>query len=146
MSVVARLLAGVIALAALAGFGDSAQAQAEKCIGNPGIDYDIQIGSCTSAIRSGRWSGKGLSWAFNNRGMAYSAKGEYDRAIVDYEQAMKLDPKDALAVNNLANAYYRKGEYARAIPYYDRALRLNPNFAIAKKNRASAIEMRDKQN
>ena len=37
--------------------------------------------------------------AFNNRGNAYSAKGDYDRAIRDYDQAIRLNPDNALAIS-----------------------------------------------
>jgi hypothetical protein len=28
---------------------------------------DLRINGCTAAIQSGKWSGKNLAWAFNNR-------------------------------------------------------------------------------
>ncbi|MBI3704001.1 MAG: tetratricopeptide repeat protein [Rhizobiales bacterium] len=135
----------LIAIAvSIIGIGGSAMAQrdiTDNCKGNPGVDWDIQIGACTAAIQSGRWRGKNLDWAFINRGMVYSAKGEYDRAITDYNQAIKLNPSSSKAYNNRANAYYRKGEYARAIPDYDRALKIDPNFTTARNNRAEAVKM-----
>ena len=144
MTARAILIMSAIALSAIMAIGGSAMAQRDipdNCKGDPGIDWDIQIGACTAAIQSGRWHGKNLDWAFVNRGMAYSAKGEYDRAITDYNQAINLNPKSAKAFNNRANAYYHKGEYARAVPDYDRAIKINPGFTIAKKNRVEAIKM-----
>ena len=35
--------------------------------------------------------------AYYNRGVAYNGKGEYDRAIADLDQAIRLDPKFAIA-------------------------------------------------
>jgi Flp pilus assembly protein TadD len=35
--------------------------------------------------------------AFNDRGFAYLNKGEYDRAISDYNEAIRLKPDDAVA-------------------------------------------------
>jgi hypothetical protein len=46
---------------------------------------DDKIAACTLAINSGRWSGQGIAWAFRNRGNAYDDKGQYDRAIQDYD-------------------------------------------------------------
>jgi tetratricopeptide (TPR) repeat protein len=37
----------------------------------------------------------------------YAAKGDYDRAIADFDQAIRLDPK-------LALAYYQRGFAKRA--------------------------------
>jgi Tfp pilus assembly protein PilF len=34
--------------------------------------------------------------AFNKRGFGYAAKGDYDRAFADYDQAIQLDPKNAI--------------------------------------------------
>jgi tetratricopeptide (TPR) repeat protein len=39
--------------------------------------------------------------AFNNRGNAYSNKGDYRRARADYEKALQLDPNNTVARNNL---------------------------------------------
>ena len=38
--------------------------------------------------------------AHNNRGNAYATKGDYDRAIQDFDEAIKLDPADARPFNN----------------------------------------------
>jgi hypothetical protein len=39
------------------------------------MSSDRQIESCTAAIQSGKWSGKNLAWAYNNRGFAYLLAG-----------------------------------------------------------------------
>ena len=38
--------------------------------------------------------------AYNNRGFTYLNLGEYQRAIEDLNEALRLDPQDALACNN----------------------------------------------
>ena len=45
---------------------------------------------------------------FNNRGVANLKKGEYDRAIENLNQAIKLDPDYASAFANRAEAYQKK--------------------------------------
>ena len=47
--------------------------------------------------------------ALNNRGIAYAGKGQYDRAIEDYDQALRLNPNDAAALSNRRVAYNNKG-------------------------------------
>jgi hypothetical protein len=36
-----------------------------------GFSPDQQVSGCTAAIQSGKWSGQGLAWAFNDRGFAH---------------------------------------------------------------------------
>ena len=76
--------------------------------------------------------------AYNNRGVAYYKKGDYDRAIADYNEALRLDPKDASAYNNRGSAYAGEGDHDRAIADYNEALRLDPKYVYAYYNRGSA--------
>ena len=66
------------------------------------------------------------------------AKGEYDRAIADYTEAIRLDPKHAAAFNNRGLAWTAKGEHDRAIADYTEAIRLDPKHAAAFYNRGNA--------
>jgi tetratricopeptide (TPR) repeat protein len=108
------------------------------CAGLNGASADLVISGCTTVIQSGRENTKNLAGAFYNRGNAYSDKGELDRAIRDYDQAIRLNPQYALAFNNRGNAYNKKGEPDRAIQDFDEAIRLNPQSALAFYNRGNA--------
>jgi lipoprotein NlpI len=55
-----------------------------------------------------------LTEAFCYRGDAYSDKGEYDRALADYNAALNIDPNETHALNNRGIAYFDKGEYDQA--------------------------------
>jgi lipoprotein NlpI len=68
--------------------------------------------------------------AFYNRGNAYAAKAQYDRAIEDFDQAIRLDPKYALALYDRGIAYGAKGQYDRAIEDFDQAIALDPKYAV----------------
>src|SRR6516162_9965070 len=100
----------------------------ELCNGADRSLPDIQIGGCTALIDSGKQPPQTLVIAYNNRGNAFSAKGEYDRAIQDYDQSIKLNPDYYRAFNNRGVAYQKKGEYQRAILDYDEAIRLKPTL------------------
>jgi tetratricopeptide (TPR) repeat protein len=103
------------------------------------FSLDQRIAACTAAIDSGRWSGQGLAWAYNDRGNAYAIKADYDRAIADYDQAIQHDPTYALAYNGRGVAYKEKdGDYDRAIAEYNHAIQLDPNFARAYNSRGFA--------
>ena len=59
-----------------------------------------------------------------------------DRAIADYDQAIRLDPEYAEAYSNRGVAYASKRDYDRAIADYDQAIRLDPKDAAAYYNRS----------
>jgi tetratricopeptide (TPR) repeat protein len=62
-------------------------------------------------IQSGRETQQNLATAFHSRGLAYNRKGQPDRAIEDYDQAIQLNPNYALAFYNRGVAYGDKGQF-----------------------------------
>src|SRR5262245_58272252 len=52
---------------------------------------------------------------FNNRGRVWAAKNNYTKAVADFTQAAKLDPKDAIARVNLGTAKQEQGKHAEAV-------------------------------
>ena len=76
--------------------------------------------------------------AYNNRGNAYIAKGEFDRAIEDFDRSIKLDRTYIKPLNNRGVAYMKKGEHELAIEAFDEVIRLDPNYVNAFANRAAA--------
>jgi tetratricopeptide (TPR) repeat protein len=107
-----------------------------RCDSND-VHPDIRIVACTRNIESGRFTGSNLAIAFSNRGLAYKRKSQWDRAIADYSEAIRLNPNDAQIFNNRGNAFYYKGRLDRAIEDYDNALRLRPDLAEAFGNRGN---------
>jgi tetratricopeptide (TPR) repeat protein len=73
-----------------------------------------------------------LGWLYN------VAMGNNDKAIANYDQAVKLKPDYAEAYYNRGIAYGSKGEYDRAIADFDQALKLRPDLAGAYCNRGIA--------
>jgi tetratricopeptide (TPR) repeat protein len=113
-------------------------AQEWKCTGNPDVPWDQQITNCTNAIRSGKYAGADIAWAYYNRAIAYHrGRRDLDRAMEDYDEAIRLDPSKATYHNNRAIAYRAKGELDLAIADYDHAIRLDPQHASAYHNRAN---------
>ncbi|WP_240537995.1 tetratricopeptide repeat protein [Bradyrhizobium japonicum] len=72
-------------------------------------------------------SGDGI--ALRARGGAYAAKGDFDRAIADYDEAIRLNPRDKEAISARGNAYKTKGDFDRAIADYDQAAQLDARDA-----------------
>ena len=52
--------------------------------------------------------------AYNNRGVAYSTKKEYDRAIEDFNKAIELNPNDVDAYHNRGETWLQMGEWEKA--------------------------------
>ncbi|MFW9259929.1 tetratricopeptide repeat protein [Nostoc sp. CALU 546] len=72
---------------------------------------------------------------YNNRGLIYFQSGEIQKALCDYNTALKLNPDLASAYNNRANYYAACGELAVALADYDQAIDLNPRHVRAWINR-----------
>ena len=75
---------------------------------------------------------------YNNRGLLWTAKGSYDRAITDISEAIRLKPNYGPAYNNRGLAWFSKGNYDAAIRDFGRAIKVEPTFASAYSNRAVA--------
>jgi protein O-mannosyl-transferase len=76
--------------------------------------------------------------AYNNRGNVYNKLGQYQYAIEDYNQAIRLKRDYAEIYSNRGNAYAKFGQYQRAIEDYNEAIRLKSNFVYAYNNRGVA--------
>ncbi len=109
----------------------------------PEYSLDQQIAGCTGVINSGRASKSRLSKAHKYRGMAYTDQFKVDRAIQDFDEAIKLNPDDSAAYHYRAWAYYLTGQIDQAIRDYDEAIRLSPGEAEAYVNRGLARCMRE---
>ena len=101
---------------------------------------DAAIAACGRAIASRKFKGIDLAQLYYNRGVEYAAKGECDRAIADYNEAIRLDPKYVLAYNKRGDCYMRQGSNFRALEDYAKATELDPTDSRAYKNRGEAYE------
>lgn len=97
--------------------------------------YDEAIDLCNQALGL-TLSPPLASGVFLTCGNAYAGKNDWDHAFLDYDQAVKIDPRNADAWANRANAYAHKDQRDKSIHDYDEAIRLNPNLEEAYSNRA----------
>ena len=67
-------------------------------------------------------SNPNLAQAYNNRGIAYAEKEDYDDAIRDFNKAIELDPNLATAMANMGLAYAQKGDKDNARQWWKKAL------------------------
>ncbi|MBN2246332.1 MAG: tetratricopeptide repeat protein [Candidatus Aminicenantes bacterium] len=73
---------------------------------------------------------------YNNRGIAFAEKGQYDRAISDFNQAIKINPRYNKAYNNRGIVYRLRGQYDQAISDFNKSIAINPLDAEAYNNLA----------
>jgi lipoprotein NlpI len=131
-----RVAAALLLAAAAAAHGQADDV--ERCLsvtGNP----DLAIQHCTRAIESGKLSGDTLAKMHYSRAIEWTAKNDHDRAIADYDAAIRINPGYTDALYNRANAWGLKGDPDRAIADYDAILRLNPKDSAT--HIARAVEL-----
>ncbi len=76
------------------------------------------------------------------RGGALARTGQLDRAIVDYDDALRLDPKQPDVLNTRGEVWRLKGDRPRALADFSAALKLQPDHAAARANHKSlAMEL-----
>jgi tetratricopeptide (TPR) repeat protein len=66
--------------------------------------------------------------------------GEYEAAVRDYDEAIRLNGEDVNAYYNRGASHFALEDYSVAIADYDAVIRLDPEFADAYSKRADAHE------
>ena len=79
-----------------------------------------------------------MAITLNNRGSIYTNRRQFDRAITDFNIAIRLKPDFAEFHYNRGFAYRRMGEYDKAVQNFSQAIRLKPDYVWAYGNRAWA--------
>lgn len=74
---------------------------------------------------------KDTSEVRTNLAIAYMSLRQNDDAIVQAQNAVNLDPKNARAQQTLGKLYYLKDNYSAALPALERAIVLQPDFDAA---------------
>jgi tetratricopeptide (TPR) repeat protein len=64
-----------------------------------------------------------------NRGNAWFEEDDYDRAIEDFDEAIRLDPEHAASYFHRGRARQQKGEYEESIKDFSEVIRLDPTMA-----------------
>jgi tetratricopeptide (TPR) repeat protein len=98
------------------------------------------VPACTAVIQSHRQTPENLARAFFYRGRALAAQNQFDLAIQDFDQAIRLDPSFPDAFNFRGVVWADKGQFERAIADFDQAIQLDANYAVAIYNRGLAAQ------
>ena len=109
-------------------------------------DHDLRIKGCSALLQRNPRD----PIAYYYRGIAYGLKGDFDRAISDYNKAIEFNPTYGAAYDNRARAYASKGDYTHAVADVTKATELAakdaaPAKAIASQARKAKAKPRPKQ-
>src|SRR5215213_10351037 len=109
-------------------------ARAQARCGDP--DPEVSISVCSAIIKSGRAKGRELAAAHTERGVAYVALLDYDRALSDFGEAIRIDATFSKAFANRGAVHGAKQDFDKAIDDFTRAIQLGPRSAHAFADRA----------
>lgn len=86
------------------------------------------------AIQAKGLKGHQLSAVYVNRGLTYYRLAKYQKAVADFNTALKILPKNAYAYNNRGLTYEKLGKPKLAIRDYRMALKIDPTLWRTKTN------------
>ena len=72
---------------------------------------------------------------FNNRGLTYLDQGDFDKAIADFDEAIRRGPQNPAPYQCRGFAWMEKGDYDRAIADMSKSVELRPetgNLVLAR--------------
>lgn len=127
-SIVFSLMAIVLGAAALAPRNASAF--------SPNDCRSLRIDACTEILRANPTD----MIALGNRGIAFRVAGQYDRAIADLSEAIRLGPRTGGYRLERGLALEAKGEHDAAIADFDEAIARDPTLVQAHFGKAIALE------
>ena len=107
--------------------------------------YDSAIRTFTAALQMKPDSATAAA-IHDWRAHAYFDKGDWDQAINDADESIRLNPHYFGGYLARAIIFRRSGNLDQAIRYYDTAIRLNPKFARTYYDRATAYALKGDYN
>jgi len=103
-------------------------------------DGDGAMQLCGAVIGSDTASDDDKAHAYSTRGMAYLAQADYDRALDDLTQALKLKPDVAALYKLRSQVYAAQGDYTNAVADLSQAIERAPDQALLYSARGDAYE------
>jgi tetratricopeptide (TPR) repeat protein len=98
---------------------------------------DRSLSACTRLLND-RSEAKNHAMAYRNRCGIWYTKNDYDSALADCNEAIRMESGSAIGFNRRGLVWYQKGDNERAIADFDRAIGIDSKFAYAYFNRALA--------
>lgn len=137
------VLIGVVALLAAPARAQLAP-EWNSCTGNSDIAWNLQLKSCSALINSAKESPSNRAIAYIRRALLWRSKGDPDRGLADFSEAIRLDPSPAAYFNRAMTWRHQKGDHARAVADFSHAINRDPKMTLAYFNRAlSYADLKD---
>ena len=103
-------------------------------------NYEIAADAYQKAIASGFTNKVWLAEARHKLGVAWLAKGQFEKAKVELLQSLALRPNIPEVLNNLGTVQIKLGDKAAGLSLFEKAVVLRPNYALARYNLAETLE------
>jgi tetratricopeptide (TPR) repeat protein len=103
----------------------------QHCAGKDDTSPDLRITTCTAVIDQPKVKKPQKALALTARGKAYRAKGDNINAIRDFDEAIKINSKDADALFYRGLAFRDRGEADRALLDLELTAKINPKNSVA---------------
>src|SRR3954447_10499439 len=126
----AGLLLATPALVATPAYRSECAASADK--------PELGSGACSRIIDDAAAPAEERAEAYNNRGVAFYGLRDYDAALADHTEAIRINPNDPFALARRGMAWTEKGGYDEAIADLTRAVTTDPNYAFGFGQRGQA--------
>ena len=98
-------------------------------------DDDKVLGECGAVIDNEKTAKPDRLKALIARAAVFTRKDQVDRAIADYDAALRLDPAQPDLLNSRGELWWlKKGNRPKAVVDFGAALKINPDHAAAKAN------------
>lgn len=77
---------------------------------------------------------------YGKRGTEFGKKGQFDKALSDFNKAIEINPRDPRSYNNRGITYNIMHQFDKAISDFNKAIEINPRNARAYSNRGVAYK------
>ena len=84
--------------------------------------------ACTTLIETGQLGDEDRAGAYAQRGLVHQRDGKLGPAVEDYDEAIRLDPKQDEFYALRGGIYLEKEELGRARADFERAIAIAPNY------------------
>jgi tetratricopeptide (TPR) repeat protein len=115
-----------------------------RCLDSGDALPEERLAACTRAMEAEDAGGRRLAVLLNSRGWTFRHKGDYERAVADFDEAIRLDPAYVAPHLGRGIGHLRLREYDAALADFTKAIALDRWLALAYVGRGETLlEMSD---